>query len=123
MPRSANRPARGPSTRRWHFTVANEPTLKAYRDELRSFIESSRDEIEPLRQRASAALGQLGQHRWTTKVRHPLVVRQLPSAAVERLALLDRINWQPLELQQAAVEAEDAPSPDVAADPLLDSPE
>lgn len=66
--------------RLWHFTVTDDNTLEAYHDELRTFLEVSRNEMVPLRQRAAAALGQLGEHRWTAKVRHPLVVRRLPGA-------------------------------------------
>jgi hypothetical protein len=92
--------------RLWHFTVTDDPTIGAYRHELQMFIESSREEIEPLRIRASNALQQVNQYRWTSVVRHPLIVRQLPAASAIRLAKLENVNWQPLELQQPSNEIE-----------------
>jgi len=92
--------------RLWHFTVTDDPTIEAYRQQLQMFIESSREEIEPLRMRASNALGQVSSYRWTSVVRHPLVVRQLPAAFAVRLAKLENVNWQPLELQEPSNEIE-----------------
>ncbi|MDW3214768.1 MAG: hypothetical protein R8G01_12260 [Ilumatobacteraceae bacterium] len=109
--------------RLWHFTVTDDKTLEAYRDELHTFIESSRNEIEPLRERASAACSQLGEHRWTAKVRHPRVVRRLPGATDEGLAILDRVNWQPLELQQPSIEIAIAPTPVAAASVVVENAE
>lgn len=86
--------------RLWHFTVTGDPTLEAYRAELHLFIKSSRNEIEPLRLRASAAVSQVAKYRWTSMARHPLIVRRLPAASADRLATLEAVNWQPLELRQ-----------------------
>lgn len=99
--------------RLWHFTVTGDPTMEAYRQELQSFIEHSREEIEPLRIRTSNAVRQFTSHRWTSVARHPLIVRRLPAASEGRLAKLDKVSWQPLELQQPGKEIEmlvDGPS-------------
>ncbi len=90
--------------RLWHFTVSADPTIEAYRQELKTFIESSHEDVKPLRVRASNALGQLTEARWTARARHPLIARRLPSASKGRLAILDKVNWQPLELRQPSKE-------------------
>jgi len=92
--------------RLWHFTVTGDPTIEAYRQELLSFIEHSREEIEHSRIRASNAVRQITNYRWTSVARHPLIVRRLPAASEGRLAKLERVNWQPLELQQPSKEIE-----------------
>lgn len=92
--------------RLWHFTVTDDPTIEAYREELTRFIESSREEIEPLRLRASNAVRKVGRYGWTSQLRHPLIVRRLPAASAGRLAELDGVNWQPLELQQPSSDLE-----------------
>jgi hypothetical protein len=85
--------------RLWQFTVTGDPTIEAYRHELQTFIESSHEEVKPLRIRASNALRQITVHRWSSRARHPLIARRLPAASEGRLAMLERVNWQPLELR------------------------
>lgn len=85
--------------RLWHFTVAGDPSLEAYREELERFMLASREDLEALRSRTSTALQRLPEHRWTSFARHPLAARRLPDASKGRLALLDAVAWQPLELE------------------------
>jgi len=92
--------------RLWQFTVTGDPTIEAYRQELQTFIESSHEEVKPLRVRASNALRQITEHRWSSRARHPLIARRLPAASKGQLALLDKVNWQPLELRQPSKELE-----------------
>lgn len=90
--------------RLWQFTVIGEPSLEAYRHELQAFIESSKKEIEPLRVRASEAVGRLAQYGWTARLRHPIAAHRLPAASNSRLIILSKVKWQPLELQQPSKE-------------------
>lgn len=85
--------------RLWHFTVTGDPTTEAYRHELQAFIESSHESVEPLRGRALGALRQAAQFQWNSRARHPFVARRLPAASQRRLAILEQVNWQPLELR------------------------
>ncbi len=92
--------------RLWHFTVTGDPTVEAYRQEIQTFIENSHEEVEPLRINASNAVRQITKYRWTSLARHPLIVRRLPAASEGRLAKLEEVNWQPLELRQPSKEIE-----------------
>lgn len=99
LSRSTRAWAQFSTLRLWHFTVTDDPTIEAYRSELQRFIESSREEIDPLRVRAANALREVGTFRWTSHLLHPLIVRRLPEAYSKRLEYLETMNWQPLELQ------------------------
>ena len=90
--------------RLWHFTVTGDPTIEAYRQELQMFIQSSHEQVEPLRIRASKALRQITEYRWRSRARHPFIARRLPAASEGMLAMLERVNWRPLELRQPSKE-------------------
>lgn len=70
LSRSTRAWAQFSTLRLWHFTVTDDPTIEAYRSELQRFIESSREEIDPLRIRAANALREVGTFRWTSHLLH-----------------------------------------------------
>lgn len=87
------------SLRLWHLTVADDPTLDSYRDELLSFVAESEGTIGPLGERARAAIDAVLDSRWFRRARRPFVAKRLPRRQEAAYAELARADWSPLEIQ------------------------
>ncbi|MFG2821576.1 hypothetical protein ACGFX4_19360 [Kitasatospora sp. NPDC048365] len=99
--------------RLWRMALVDDPTLEPYRAELAEDIARQAETLDPLIERARAAIRQVADFRWWHRVRSPLVARRLPAKVEAAVAEVTAIDWTPLRLEP----------PRPAIGPPRDSPE